>query len=99
MPDRRVRPPCTPKGASLTGYPLEHQVSVAEVDLARSAYPSGAAKPDPIDAEAAARVVLSGQRILSSPKHGPGATEAVHAVLREWFAGRHLSVVTSLWVV
>lgn len=63
-------------GAGLTRYLHEHQVPVAEVDRPDRRARRARGKSDPLDAQAAARAVLAGER-LSTPKHHHGATEAL----------------------
>ena len=66
-------------GAGLTRYLHAQHIPVAEVDRPDRRTRRRSGKSDPIDAEAAARAVLTAQRI-STPKHRSGATEALRAL-------------------
>ena len=68
-------------GAGLAGYLTVRQVMVLEVDRPDRRTRRARGKSDPIDAEAAARAVLAGDRArVSTPKHHTGATEALRAL-------------------
>jgi len=66
-------------GTGLAGYLHAQQITVFEVDRPDRRTRRARGKSDPIDAEAAARAALAGQRV-STPKHHHGATEALRIV-------------------
>lgn len=68
-------------GAGLAGYLIAQRIAVAEIDRPNRRARRTRGKSDPIDAEAAARAVLAGDRDrVSTPKHHTGATEALRAL-------------------
>ena len=66
-------------GAGLTGYLLDQQVRVVEVDRPDRRTRRQRGKSDPIDAEAAARAVLAGAA-TAAPKRRDGIVEAIRAL-------------------
>ena len=68
-------------GSGLTRYLTSQDIPVAEVNRPDRRTRRVRGKSDPIDAQAAARAVLAGDRDrVSTPKHHTGATEALRAV-------------------
>nr|WP_091517283.1 IS110 family transposase [Amycolatopsis sacchari] len=66
-------------GAGLTRYLTGRQITVVEVDRPDRRTRRARGKSDPIDAEAAARAALTGERI-STPKNRDGHLEALRAL-------------------
>jgi transposase len=66
-------------GTGLTSYLTAQQIPVLEVDRPDRRARRARGKSDPIDAEAAARAALAGERV-STPKRHDGATEALRAL-------------------
>lgn len=66
-------------GTGLAAHLIAGQIPVLEVDRPDRRARRARGKSDPIDAEAAARAALAGQRV-STPKHHTGPTEALRAV-------------------
>jgi transposase len=68
-------------GAGLTSYLTTQQITVHEIDRPNRRTRRTRGKTDPIDAEAAARAVLAGDRDrVSTPQHHTGATEALRVM-------------------
>lgn len=67
-------------GAGLTRYLRRHHVRVVEINQPRPHTPARRGRDDPIDAEAAARKVLSGEA-TAAPKDTTGSVESIRQLV------------------